>query len=159
MQKTKITSYLYEHLCIYLTNYQLSCVYRTDTRDRSPLRQGESNPMTLGSVTLQGEDGALVLRQAGRMLRLQKEQLTKILAEDAEVYVNAEMADEDKVVDYQLELPRNFLLTISDMSQVLTLRRFIVNQLGEKLTVQKKIIAVGLKDVPAMLKFIAKIMN
>ena len=73
------------------------------------MRQGESNPMTLGSVTLQGEDGALVLRQAGRTLRLQKEQLTKILAEDADVYINAEMADEDKVVDYQLELPRNFL--------------------------------------------------
>ena len=69
------------------------------------------------------------------------------------------MADDDKVVDSQLELPRNFILSISDTSQALTLRRYIVNQLGEKLTVQKKIIAGGLKDVPAMLKFVAKIMN
>ena len=73
-----INSYLYDHLCIYLTNYQLSCVYRTDARDRSPLRR-ESNTMTLGSLTLQGEDSALVLRQADKTLRLQKNQLSKIL--------------------------------------------------------------------------------
>ena len=72
------------------------------------------------------------------------------------------MADKDKVavkdnvVNFQLELPQNILLSISDMSQALTLWRYIVNHLGEKLTVQKTIIAVGLKDIPDMLKFYLK---
>ena len=61
-----------------------------------------------------------MLQQGGRILLLQEPQLKQIDENDSEIYVNAEMAQEDKQVTYELDMERQFTLTISDISQVLT---------------------------------------
>ena len=78
---------------------------------------------------------------------------------DSEIYVNAEMAEEDKKVTYELDMERQFTVTISDISQVLTVRRYIVNNHGERATVGKKIIALQLSEVRKFLTLVKNILQ
>ena len=78
--------------------------------------------------------------QAEGTLRLHEDQLRQINANAGEIYVNAEMAEEDKKINYELEMDRQFNLSISDISQVLIMRRYYANQVGEKLTVNQKLL-------------------
>ena len=147
-------------MCIYLTNYQLSYAWTTDTRDRSGLRELNPNDtIVLGNVTAKAKGRTLILQQGGRTLRLQEQQLKEIDENDAEIYLNAEMAEEDKKVTYELDMERQFTLTISDISQVLIVRRYIVNNHGERMTVGKKIVALQLSKVRKFLTLIKTYYN
>ena len=147
-------------MSIYLTNYQLSCACRTDTKDRSPLRRlNADDPIVLGNVTAKTEGKTLMLQQGGRTLRLQVPQLKETDENDTDIYVNGEMPEEDKKVTYELDMERQFTLTISDISQVLTVRRYIVNNHGERVTVGKKIIALQLSEVRRFLTLVKNILQ
>ena len=97
-----------------------------------------NNTIALGNVTVKAEGRSLILYQGGRTLCLQEEQLKAIDDNDAEIYLNAEMAEEDKKYGETI-FSHNFR-----HSQVVPIRRFIVNKHGESLTIGKKLLHCNL---------------
>ena len=105
------------------------------------------------------DDDTLLLTQGGRNLHLQKAHIKCLQENDEEIYVNAEMALEDREIAYELELTRQIVLSVSDISQLLTIRRYYMNNLGDKTTLGKKILAMQLRDVSNFLGLVKKIGN
>ena len=85
---------------------------------------------------------------------MQKTQIKLLQEHHVEIYANSEMALEDKEIAYELELTRQIVLSVSDITQLLTIRRYYANNLGDKITLGKKIIAIQLSDVPKFLRMV-----
>ena len=64
------------------------------------------------------------------------------------------MALEDKEIAYELELTRQIVLSVSDITELLTIRCYYANNLGDTITLGKKIIAIQLSDVPKFLRMV-----
>ena len=71
---------------------------------------------------------------------MQKTHIKLLQEHHVDIYVNTEMALEDKEIGYELELTRQIVLSVSDITQVLTIRRYYTNNLGDKLTLGKKLL-------------------